>query len=163
MSPVLTRLHHCVEYGQHLSHAGRQRQLLRLPCRKQPLIEGSEHRIVSTGDQRTHVEHRAQSGLPPQTLRLPRRGPLSLLKGATPTRAAIRLRFSVPNSGKYASSDNESCSPTPCTERRRSSFSRHTGLLRRVCRRSLSRSFSSCSSHLMWDLYHVNLICRLRQ
>ena len=38
-----------------------------------------------------------------QTLRLPRRDPLSLLKGATPTRAAIRLRLRVPNSGRYAS------------------------------------------------------------
>ena len=62
MSPVLTRLYHLIEYSQQLSHAGRQRQLLRLPCRQQPLIEGSEHRIVSTGDQRTHVEHRSQPG-----------------------------------------------------------------------------------------------------
>ena len=99
-----------------------------------------------------HTIREAQSALATiNALRLPRRGPLSLLKGATPTRAAIRLRLRVPNSGKYASSDNESCSPTPGTERSRSSFSRHTGLLRRVFRRSLSRSLSSCSSQLMWD------------
>ena len=36
MSPVLTRLHHRIEYSQQLSHAGRQRQLLWLPCRQQP-------------------------------------------------------------------------------------------------------------------------------
>ena len=39
---------------------------------------------------------------PPQTVRLPRRVPLSRLKGATPTRAAICRRSSVPNSGRQA-------------------------------------------------------------
>ena len=56
---MLTRLHHRIEYSQQLSHAGRQRQLLRLACRQQPLVKGSYHRIVSTGDECAHVEHRA--------------------------------------------------------------------------------------------------------
>ena len=40
--------------------------------------------------------------LPPLTRRLPRRWPLSSLKGATPTRAAILFRSRVPNSGNSA-------------------------------------------------------------
>ena len=40
---MLTRLHHRIEYSQQLSHAGRQRQLLRLPCRQQPLVKGLMH------------------------------------------------------------------------------------------------------------------------
>ena len=39
---------------------------------------------------------------PPQTVRLPLRVPLSRLKGATPTRAAICRRSSVPSSGVVA-------------------------------------------------------------
>ena len=61
-SPVLSRLRHRIEYCQQLSHASRQSQLFRLPCRQQPLIEGSEYRVASTGDQRTHVEHCSQPG-----------------------------------------------------------------------------------------------------
>ena len=40
---------------------------------------------------------------------------------------------------------------TPGTVRRSLSFSRHTGLRRMVCRKSVSRSFSSRFSHSMWD------------
>ena len=54
---------------------------------------------------------------PPQIVRLPRSLPLSRLKGATPTRAAIARRFSRPSSGSWASSVSESCSPTPGTLR----------------------------------------------
>ena len=39
---------------------------------------------------------------PPQTVRLPRSVPLSRLKGATPTRAAISRRSNVPSSGRWA-------------------------------------------------------------
>ena len=57
-----------------------------------------------------------------------------------PTRAAVLveghhvdqsgdpLAVERTHSGKYAKSDSVSCYPTPGTERRRSSFSRHTGL-----------------------------------
>ena len=40
-SPVLTTSDHRIKYGQKLSHAGRQRQLLRLPCFQKPLVKGS--------------------------------------------------------------------------------------------------------------------------
>ena len=59
---MLTTFDHRIEYGQKLSHAGCQGHLLGIPRRQQPLIEGSEHRIVSTGDEYAHVEHCAQPG-----------------------------------------------------------------------------------------------------
>src|SRR6266446_7533288 len=40
---------------------------------------------------------------PPQIVRRPRRVPLSHLRGATPTKAAICCRVSVPNSGSSSS------------------------------------------------------------
>ena len=61
-SPVLTSLDHRIEYSQQLAHTSRQRQLLRFSCRQQPLVEDPEHRIVSAGDQRSHVEHSPHSG-----------------------------------------------------------------------------------------------------
>ena len=80
---------------------------------------------------------------PPQTERLPRYGPLSRLMGATPTRLAICVRFSLPNSGRYASSVRDTCGSTPDTLRNRSSFSRKAGLHCILCRRSVSRLSSS--------------------
>ena len=44
----------------------------------------------------------------------------------------------------------ETCPPTPGTVRNRSSFSRHTGLLRRIRLRPSSRSSNSCSNQAMW-------------
>jgi len=40
---------------------------------------------------------------PPQVVLFPRNNPLSLFKGATPTRAAIFFRLSSPNSGRFDS------------------------------------------------------------
>ena len=70
---------------------------------------------------------------PPQTVRLPLIVPLSRLKGATPTSAAICRWPSVPSSGRKARSVRETCSPTPGTVRRSLSFSRHMGLRRMSC------------------------------
>src|SRR5450756_1770648 len=66
---------------------------------------------------------------PPQIERLPRFLPLSQLKGATPTSEAIFLRSRCPNSGNSANRVVAVTGPTPGTERRRFSFSRHTTLL----------------------------------
>ena len=53
--------------------------------------------------------------------------PLSRFIGATPTREAICLRSRAPRSGRCASSARESRSPTPGTERSRSSCFCHAG------------------------------------
>ena len=66
--------------------------------------------------------------LPPHVVRLPLNCPLSLLKGATPTRAAISLRFRRPNSGSSAMITLDTTSPTPGTLVSRSSLALHTGL-----------------------------------
>ena len=66
-------------------------------CRQQPLIELADHRVVPAGYQRAHVKDHAHSR---STAPDPSAAPLSRLMGATPTRAAICLRFRVPNSGR---------------------------------------------------------------
>ena len=65
---------------------------------------------------------------PPHVERLPLNCPLSLLKGATPTRAAISLRFRRPSSGNSAMITLDNTSPTPGTLVSRSSSALHTGL-----------------------------------
>ena len=104
---------HGVEDHQQLAHAGCEGHLLRLARGQEPLVE-----VLMTGLQRVAVNapmYREVRTLarPPQTVRLPLIVPLSRLKGATPTRAAICLRFSVPSSGRYARRVRETCSPTP--------------------------------------------------
>src|SRR3712207_5698042 len=54
---------------------------------------------------------------PTQVVRVPRRVPLSRLKGATPTRAARRWRLSVPNSGRSSTSVRAHTGPMPGTLR----------------------------------------------
>jgi hypothetical protein len=61
-----------------------------------------------------HIQDAPDLGArPPQIQRLPRKLPLSRLKGASPTSAAICLRLSAPSSGKRASRVVESTFPTP--------------------------------------------------
>jgi hypothetical protein len=86
---------------------------------------------------------------PPQIARLPRSCPLSQLKGATPTNAAIFLRLRVPNSGNSAMRVTARTRPTPGTERNKSSFSRQTGLSRKRDWISWSMSFNLFSSQSM--------------
>ena len=62
--------------------------------------------------------------LPPQQLRLPRRVPLSRLRGATPTKAAICWRVRAPVSGSSAKRVRERTGPTPGTLCSRLSVSR---------------------------------------
>ena len=95
---------------------------------------------------------------PPQIIRFPRNKPLSRFKGATPTSAAISLRFRVPSSGRLDKSVMESTGPTPGALRKISSFSRQTGLfLRRFCK-SLSILFRHFSNQaiLVWMSLRVH-------
>ena len=55
------------------------------------------------------------AGASPQMVRVPRRVPLSRVKGATPPRAASRWRLSVPNSGRSSSSGRAQTGPMPHT------------------------------------------------
>ena len=86
---------HGVEDDEQFAHTRDQSHLLRFTMRQQPLVEVADEGVVAGCGQRPHVE-----GARPQTARLPRRMPLSRLKGATPTRAATCLRSKVPNSGR---------------------------------------------------------------
>src|SRR6266481_7394070 len=75
-------------------------------------MTGLERTAATTAIYRT----RRTWARPPQIQRLPRKLPLSRLKGASPTSAAICLRLSAPSSGKCASRVVESTFPTPGTE-----------------------------------------------
>ena len=88
-TPGRTMLEHGVQDNQQLTHTGCESQLLGLTRRQQALIEDPDDWVVAAGRQRPHVQSAANSGASTQTVRLPRRVPLSRLKGATPTRAAI--------------------------------------------------------------------------
>ena len=56
-----TRLHHAVEDGQQLAHAGDQGNFLGLAGREQPLVEDLDHWVVASGYQRPHVKRRPHS------------------------------------------------------------------------------------------------------
>ena len=91
---------HGVEDDEQFAHTRDHGHLLRFTMRQQPLVEVADGGVVAGCGQRPHVEGAPHSGAPPQTARLPRRVPLSRLKGATPTRAATCLWSNVPNSGR---------------------------------------------------------------
>lgn len=83
---------------------------------------------------------------PPLTRRLPRRGPLSLLKGAKPTNAAIFWRLRWPSSGKSAIKMAEVTDPIPGVLWRISCFWRKIGVWSMnwsISSFNLSRSSSS--------------------
>ena len=131
-------VHHGVQNRQQLAHAGRQRDLRGLPRRPQALIKRFEYRIIAHRHEGPHVQGGPHVGASPQIVRVPRRVPLSRVKGATPPRAASRWRLSVPNSGRSSSSVRAQTGPMPGTRRSNSSRSRQTGLARRVVSRSSS-------------------------
>ena len=79
--------------------------------------------------------------LPPQMVLLPLCFPLSRLKGATPTSAAISFRFSVPSSGRAAIRVQEMTGPMPGVLVRIVSFSFQRGLFLMVREMSLSIFF----------------------
>src|SRR3990167_2081811 len=80
-------------------------------------------RVVMYSTQRT-------SARPPRMYRAPCRLPLSSENGAKPTSAEIFWRFSVPNSGNFARSENVVTSPTPGTLSSSVALLHHTGDLR---------------------------------
>lgn len=86
---------------------------------------------------------------PPQMQRRPFILPLSRLKGATPTRAAICLRLSAPNSGRSASIVTDKTGPAPGTLWIILSFPRHSGRSLMARRISLSISLRRFSIHWM--------------
>jgi hypothetical protein len=95
----------------------------------------------------------ARSALrPPHMLRLPRNVPLSRLKGATPTKAAICLRLSSPSSGSSARRLRDNTAPTPGTLRSNLSFSHQTGLSFMAFCNSLLMSPRQCSNHTICAL-----------
>ena len=79
--------------------------------------------------------------LPPQMQRCPLNAPLSRLKGATPTSAAICRRLSLPSSGSNASMVLARTGPAPGTPWMSSLFSRHSGRHCMALFRSRSTSF----------------------
>ena len=84
---------------QQLAHAGGERYLLQLAGGEQALIEGSNGWVEAGRGEHGHVERGRTPARPPRTVRLPRSEPLSRLKGATPTSAAICLGPTVPAPG----------------------------------------------------------------
>lgn len=92
---------------------------------------------------------------PPQTVRLPRSVPLSRWKGATPTKAAIWRRWSVPSSGSSAKRLTEVTCPTPGTPWSKRSLASHRGLFlihRAVWPSMFLRRFSSRAIGLAMSL-----------
>ncbi len=89
-----------VKNDEKFAHTSDQGHLFRFTGRQQLLVEVADDRVVTAAHQRCHIERARTRERPPQTVRWPLRVPLSRLKGATPTRAAICRRSSVPNSGR---------------------------------------------------------------
>ena len=118
---------HSVQNSQQLAHTGCQGHLFGLPGGAQALIEGPDNGLKRVATRVAIYRAARTCALPPHTLRLPRRVPLSRLSGATPTRLAACLRPKVPSSGMAASIVKESTGPTPGTLLRRLSRSRHRG------------------------------------
>jgi hypothetical protein len=85
---------------------------------------------VACRDHGTHIEGAAHgtTARPPKIMRRPHRLPLSLFNGATPTKAAICLCVSVPNSGSSPRSVRLTTGPMPGTLRSRFSYSRQSGV-----------------------------------
>ena len=59
---MLAAFDHAVEYGEEFARAGGQCQFLGLASSQQPLVEAADHRVVATGHQCSHVEHRPNAG-----------------------------------------------------------------------------------------------------
>ena len=132
-------LDHRIQNCQQLSHAGDPGHFFQFARRDEPLIERSDHRIALGGDQHRPVQRGARGGSSaPQHVRRPRRVPLSWLKGAIPTNAAICRLDTAPNSSRSASRVRLTTGPTPGTLRRRFSCSCQTGPCRIVVVNSLS-------------------------
>jgi len=86
---------------------------------------------------------------PPHTALVPLNLPLSLLKGATPTKAEIFRFSSLPNSGRLVKRASDNMGPTPGTLFTISSCLRHMGDCLIRFSSSSSLSFMRFSSHLI--------------
>ena len=143
-------LEHGVEDDQQLAHTSDEGHLLGLAGREQPLIEVPYDGVVAAGYQRPHVEGAAHSGTSAPDTPFAPQGAAVTVEGSHPHQGGDLPAFQSAQLRQYARRLRESCSPTPGTVRNRSSFSRHTGLSRRVCLRAWSRSSISCSSQAIW-------------
>ena len=124
---------HAVEYNQQFAHGRGQRRLFRLASCKQPLVEVPDSRVVAAGYQRSHVEGGPHPGASaPDGAFAPQGATVAVVGGHAHKGGDLRRRFNVPSSGRLAGRVREICSPAPGTVRSRSSFSRHTGLRRKV-------------------------------
>ena len=143
-------LHHGVEDRQQLAYAGDQGHFLGFARGQQALVAGCEHRIMADCHQRGHIQRGTQGRPSAPDGAAPRMVPRSQLNGATPAKAAIRWRLSVPNSGSSSRSVRAETGPMPGTLRYKVSRSRQTGLARNVVSRSSSRVASWASSQARW-------------
>jgi len=87
--------------------------------------------------------------LPPQIARFPLRFPLSQLKGAKPTNAAISLLDNFPNSGNSAIRHEATCSPIPLTDCSNSLFSLFPSVFRNALYQGGKKSNSKLSNFLL--------------
>ena len=145
---------HSIEHGQQLMHARGQSDFFDFPCGEEPLVKRFDLRVVARGYEGPHVEHSTHMR-PPQIVRRPRRVPLSPLRGATPTKAAICCRVSVPNSGSSSNNVRAQTGPMPLALCNTSSFSRHRGLARSV----VSRSWSSVAMAVLRHVIGAIMSC----
>src|SRR5215207_5392546 len=97
---------HSVEDDEQLAHAGHQRHLLGFTGAYQPLVERLYSRVAAGGHQGTHVQRRPHPWpTAPDGALASKDARVTVLKGATPTRAASCLfLLSAPSSGSSANS-----------------------------------------------------------
>jgi hypothetical protein len=144
--PVSLVVQHGVENNEQLAYAGGERGLGVLSAGTQPQIESSDGGIATDSRHCRHIQDapdlRASA---PDTTAAAQFSTIAI-NGASPARAAICLRLSIPSSGRCASRVLESTLPTPGAERSNSSRSRHRGVSRINAESSSSRPESRFSS-----------------
>ena len=123
---------HAVEYNQQFAHGRDQRHLFRLASCQQPLVEVPDSRVVAAGYQRSHVEDGPHPGasapdgaFAPQGATVPVVGGHAHKGGNLP---AIQ-RAQLWQIGQQSEGDLLSDTGNGAEQ---SSFSRHTGLRRKV-------------------------------
>ena len=107
--------HHSVQNSQQFAHAGGDSGFLSLAGRNQPFVETSDDSITSGSYQCRHIECCPDLGSAAPNSAFPAKLPAIAVKGATPARAAICLRFKLPSSGSSASRVEDRIGPTPGT------------------------------------------------
>jgi hypothetical protein len=104
-----------IEKADEFPHHRGQRNMGWVVPRNQSLAELSEDGIVTDGAESGHEEPRRTLARPALMVRCPRRDPLSMFIGATPTKEAIWALVRVPSSGNSAIMSVEVVLPTPLT------------------------------------------------